>query len=173
MKRILYSLVTLAIVFLLAACGNRAEQDAAQPSSVTSDNAAGASDPDAGNSADDSTEQTGDVDLTTLSSTMVYAEVYNMMCAPQDYIGRNIKMSGQFSVFEDTASNQIYYACVIADATACCQQGIEFVLADETLTYPDDYPALGETVTVMGEFQTYEENGYVYCHLVDAEMIIG
>ena len=35
-----------------------------------------------------------DVDLTTLSSTMVYSEVYNMMCEPDRYLGKRIKMNG-------------------------------------------------------------------------------
>ena len=42
-----------------------------------------------------------DVDLTTLSSTMVYSEVYNMMTAPSDYIGKNVKMKGNFSYYQD------------------------------------------------------------------------
>ena len=66
--------------------------------------------------------------------------------------------------------DQIYFACVIADATACCSQGLEFVLAGEH-TYPNDYPELGSEITVTGTFELYEEDGYQYCRLVDAEMI--
>ena len=64
-------------------------------------------------------------------------------------------------------SDQIYFACIIADATACCSQGLEFFLAGE-YTYPDDYPELGTEITVSGTFETYDEDGYMYCHLVDA-----
>lgn len=39
-----------------------------------------------------------DVDLTTLSSTMVYSEVYNMMCEPDRYLGKRIKMNHRTSV---------------------------------------------------------------------------
>ena len=117
-----------------------------------------------------------DVDLTVLSSTMVYSEVYNMMCTPDDYIGKTVKMEGQFALYQSVDENgtlipdQIYFACVIADATACCSQGLEFVLAGEH-SYPDDYPELGTEITVIGTFQTYEENGYMYCQLVDARMV--
>ena len=31
-----------------------------------------------------------DVDLTNLSSTMVYSEVYNMMSTPENYIGKTV-----------------------------------------------------------------------------------
>ena len=113
-----------------------------------------------------------DVDLTTLSSTMVYSEVYNMMYEPDRYVGKRIKMDGQFAVYEDPNTGAVYTACIIMDATACCSQGLEFVLAGEK-TYPDDYPELGSEITVTGTFQLYGENGATYCHLVDAEMADG
>lgn len=111
------------------------------------------------------------VDLTILSSTMVYSEVYNMMVTPEDYVGGTVKMKGQFAVYEDTNNNKNYYAVVIADATACCQQGLEFVL-DGDYQYPNDYPEQGAEITVTGTFQTYEEDGNKYCHLVDGKMEI-
>lgn len=110
-----------------------------------------------------------DVDLTTLSSTMVYSEVYNMVVTPEDYIGKVVKMSGEFAYFHDDAIGADYFACIIADATACCQQGIEFVLAGSH-SFPDDYPALGTNICVVGEFDTYEEAGYMYCTLRNATL---
>ena len=64
----------------------------------------------------------------------------------------------------------ISYACVISDATACCAEGIEFKLSDN-LIYPDDYPELGSEITVIGEFQPYEENGIKWYHLVNAKIL--
>lgn len=110
-----------------------------------------------------------DVDLTTLSSTMVYSEIYNMMYEPDRYVGKRIKMNGQFAVYGNPNTGAVYTACIIMDATACCSQGLEFVLAGEH-SYPADYPELGTEITVVGTFQTYEGNGYMDCHLVDAEM---
>ena len=111
-----------------------------------------------------------DVDLTQLSSTMVYSEVYNMMTAPDGYMGKTVKMKGPFSVYHDEETGNYYFACIISDATACCSQGIEFVLTGEH-TYPKDYPELGTEITVTGIFDTYEENGYMYCRLNDAEIV--
>lgn len=117
-----------------------------------------------------------DVDLTKLSSTMVYSEVYNMMYTPDDYIGKTVKMKGQFAIGyvyntdgtpdESTAR----FACVIADATACCSQGLEFILTGEH-TYPNDYPELGSEITVTGTFEVNTENGFQYCRLVDATLV--
>lgn len=57
-----------------------------------------------------------DVDLTKLSRTMVYSEVYNMMYTPDDYIGKTVKMKGQFAHYEDPDTKVQYFACIIADA---------------------------------------------------------
>ena len=110
-----------------------------------------------------------DVDLTALSSTMVYSEIYNMMYEPDRYVGKRIKMNGQFAVYKNPNTGAVYMVCIIMDATACCSQGLKFVLAGEH-SYPADCPELGPEITVVGTFQTYEENGHMYCHLVDAEM---
>lgn len=110
-----------------------------------------------------------DLDLTVLSSTMVYSEVYNMMIAPEDYVGKTIKMEGLFSIFYDEVSDKYYFACIIMDATACCSQGIEFVLKDN-YKYPDDYPEAGSFICVEGVFDTYMEGENMYCTLRDAEL---
>ena len=106
-----------------------------------------------------------DVDLTKLSSTMVYAEVYNMMSAPELYTGSGIRMKGNFAHFEGNGRH--YFSCVIADATACCAQGIEFVLKDER-KYPDEYPEEGNEITVSGVFDIYYEGETMYAQLIDA-----
>lgn len=110
-----------------------------------------------------------DVDLTQLSSTMVYSEVYNMMINPEDYLGRMVKMNGMFATYENEETGQIYFACIISDATACCSQGIEFELVGD-YSYPDDYPELGSDITVTGIFETYDEDGYTYCRLKNAKL---
>lgn len=108
-----------------------------------------------------------DVDLTVMNSTMVYSEVYNMLTKPDSYKGKSVRMKGSFAVYVGDSMN--YYAVLISDATACCSQGIEFVLTNESeLSYPDDYPALGTTVTVSGTFGTYMEGTNMYCRLSNA-----
>ena len=104
-----------------------------------------------------------DVDLTILSSTMVYAEVYDMVCAPESYLGKVIRMQGICSVYTDPNTGIVYYACIIQDATACCSQGLEFTLVNE-----DEYPDQGAEITVTGTFELYEEDGYQYIRLADS-----
>ncbi|MCR4897150.1 MAG: hypothetical protein K5891_10285 [Lachnospiraceae bacterium] len=111
-----------------------------------------------------------DIDLTILSSTMVYSEVYDMMVTPENYIGKTIRMDGYYSCYHDEGTDATYFACIIMDATACCSQGIEFELTED-YRYPEDYPEPGDTVTVQGEFDTYKEGDYTYCTLRNARFL--
>ena len=113
-----------------------------------------------------------DIDLASLSGTVVYAQVYDMVMQPELYLGQVVRMRGGFSYFQDPETKQEYFAAIITDATACCSQGIEFVRAGEH-AYPDDYPPQGTEITVTGVFDTYEENGLTYLQLTDAEMTVG
>lgn len=117
-----------------------------------------------------STTEGVDVDLTMLSSTIVYSEVYNMMTLPEEYIGKTIRMDGTFSYYHDDTTGKDYFACIIQDATACCSQGIEFELEGDH-TYPDDYPEDGAYVKVEGVFDTYREGDYEFCTLRNAHML--
>lgn len=111
-----------------------------------------------------------DIDLTVLSSTMVYSQVYNLMVDPYSYIGKTIKMTGMYACTDLTQSTEFYCACIIQDATQCCSQGIEFEL-DDTYSFPDDYPEYGDDITVIGEFDIYQDGGYTYCTLRNARLI--
>ena len=71
-----------------------------------------------------------------------------MMVTPEEYVGKTVKMDGQFGLYCGTNPDgtpneeQLYYACVIADATGClnsCWRGIRPILtiipSEETI-YP-------------------------------------
>lgn len=109
-----------------------------------------------------------DIDLTLMSSTMVYSTVSTMMIYPDTYKGRNVKMQGEFAVSNDNGND--YFGVIITDATACCTQSIEFVLAGN-YKYPEDYPEVGTIITVGGEFDMYEQNGTRYYQLINAKII--
>jgi hypothetical protein len=105
-----------------------------------------------------------DVDLTELSSTMVFAEVNNIMTNPDDYMGKKIKMNGVYAseYWDETGID--YHYVVIQDATGCCPQGIEFVWNGEH-NYPDDYPEKQTEIEVIGIFGSYDELGRTYYFL--------
>jgi len=110
-----------------------------------------------------------DVDLTKLSSTMVYSEVYNMMYNAPDYVGKVVKMRGLYSLYYDEGTGKYYHACIIQDATACCAQGIEFELTED-YRFPEDYPEVNDEVCVTGTFDIYYEGQYQYVTLRGATL---
>ena len=107
-----------------------------------------------------------DVDLSLLSDVLIYSELSNIIAHADEYLGKTFRISGTFAIYE--GDERIYYACLVTDATACCSQGLEFILKDTSLKYPDDYPALGTGITVVGVFDTYQEGPYTYSQLIDA-----
>jgi len=104
-----------------------------------------------------------DIDLTSMKSTMVYATVYDMMMNPDKYVGKTMKMSGLYDQSYDYETEKYYHYVVIEDATACCQQGMEFVYGGRV-----DYPAVGAKIEVVGVFDCYDELGISYFY-IDAE----
>ncbi len=114
----------------------------------------------------DETGLTPDVNLTILPSTLVYSEVYNMTNTPNDYVGKVIQMRGTVGTFVDEVTGKPGYACIIADATSCCAQGIEFELTDTDITLNE-----GDEVEVIGTFDTYIEGEYMYSALRGASLL--
>lgn len=177
MKRYMCLILAVMLVFSLCACGSdNGSKSLNQGSKTVNDvldeqmNKGNGDTPKQDNASQINTVKSGDVDidLTAMNSTMVYSEVYNMVTDPGSYLGKTVKMRGNFRMYHDETTDAYYFACIIADATACCSQGIEFVLAGEH-TYPDDYPALDSEITVVGTFSTYTEGEYQYCTLLDAQ----
>lgn len=100
-----------------------------------------------------------DYDLTKMNSDMIYATVFQMMIDPDSYIGKTIKMKGLYYASYNELNDKYYHFVVVADAAACCSQGIEFVWGDGSHVYPDEYPLDETEVEVTGVFEGYQEDG--------------
>ena len=184
MKRLFCLLLAACMMLSLCACGKDSEKAAGNDVSSSDEESSAPTEiiptpneqetPEGSEPSQPSAGKV-DVDLTVLSSTMVYSEVYNMLYNdPAHYLGKTVKARGTFSIYQLVTDgvlqpDPVSYACIISDAAACCAEGMEFVLKDD-LAYPDDYPELGTEITVIGEFQSYEENGMTRYHLVNARL---
>lgn len=188
MKKILACIICLTLAFGVTACGKASDKDSNGDTKIISDaknkqensksdtkkevNKKEVSD-DAGKgkSSKSKSKTKGnkiDVDLNNLNANVVYSQVFLMMTEPDKFIGKRIRMSGQFNVYAAEEGNPSgvteYYAIIIADAQACCQQGIEFVWPGHT--YPEGFPEVKSNASVTGIFEVYEENGKKYCRLI-------
>ena len=171
----------LAALLALSACSRQATeapeaQISASPSATAESNALPTSAAEEAAPAD-AGASTGDfIDLTAMSSTMVFAEVFNMTTHPENYVGKTVKMQGIFSTGKLYAQEgtledgSTVFACIIQDAAACCAQGIPFDLA-ESRAYPEDYPELGAPITVTGTFEICTQDGLEFCRLSQAELL--
>ena len=107
---------------------------------------------------------TPDLDLTKMSSTMIYTTIFDMLIMPEDYVEKTIKVKGWFETYTDPETSEMFYAVIVPDATACCQQGLEFIWPG-THTYPSDFPNPGEDITITGRYKVLENNGVTYTYL--------
>lgn len=188
MKKILACIICLTLAFGVTACGKASDKDSNGDTKIISDaknkqeNSKSntkkevskkevAGDAGKGKSSKSKSKTNSnkiDVDLNNLNANVVYAQVFQMMTEPDKFIGKRIRMSGQFNVYAAQEGNPSgvteYYAIIIADAQACCQQGIEFVWPGHT--YPDGFPEVKSNASVTGIFEVYTEDGKKYCRLV-------
>lgn len=193
MKKILACIICLTLAFGVTACGKASDKDSNGDTKIISDaknkqeNSKSdtkkevskkevnkkevADDAGKGKSSKSKSKTKGnkiDVDLNNLNANVVYSQVFLMMTEPDKFIGKRIRMSGQFNVYAAEEGNPSgvteYYAIIIADAQACCQQGIEFVWPGHT--YPEGFPEVKSNASVTGIFEVYEENGKKYCRLI-------
>lgn len=105
---------------------------------------------------------TVDMDLSAMSATMCYSQVYEFYTNPAEYIDKTIKIKGLINKVIDPSTENTYYICSVMDATQCCTQGLEFI--------PDNWVKEYDNTTqcVTGVFNTYIENGIMYCTLKNA-----
>ncbi len=88
-----------------------------------------------------------DFDLTKLSSTMIYAQVFDLLGHPDKYLGKTFKFVGEYdSIYVESLEKEIRFL-IIHDATSCCPQGLEIELAEGIPT-----PAQEELVVVEATY---------------------
>lgn len=113
------------------------------------------------------TPQAVDMDLTGFTPNMLYAEVYHMEMSPDEYIGKTIRITGNFARFQTLDENGLpisgkdVLVCLVSDAMACCSVGLEFVPADET-EFLKNQPEQASRITVTGRCDIFkDESGFI------------
>ena len=106
-----------------------------------------------------------DIDLTGFNANMLYAEVYNMEMNSDDYEGKSVRLTGEFACYIknlDENGNPIaeeeVFVCLVSDAMACCQSGMEFI-PEPDAKFWQERPPKGSPITVTGVFHTFAIEG--------------
>ncbi len=105
-----------------------------------------------------------DIDLTKMSSTMIYSTVFNIVTKPADFVGKTMRMRGEYTTYHISIDDptQIIHACLVRDAAGCCSQGLEFVLND------GNYPSKATEITVVGTIAVQKIFGKYVCYMKNA-----
>lgn len=107
-----------------------------------------------------------DHDLSNMNSNMIFAEIFNLVLMPEEYIGKTFCMKGNFAVYVNKTSGNKYFSIIIPDATQCCQQGIDIICLGD-MKYPEDFPKIGSEIIVTGQFNSITtDEGLSFNYLV-------
>ncbi|ADZ84942.1 TIGR03943 family putative permease subunit [Cellulosilyticum lentocellum] len=120
-------------------------------------------------SENDVTSINEDVEVLEITEKMYVSYVNEIYTNTAEYEGKNIKLEGMFTSAYDESTKQTYYF-VYRTGPGCCNNdgsmcGFEFTTSD---TIPEE----NDWIEVIGTLESYEENGYTYLTLRDAEVTI-
>ncbi|MCR5834620.1 MAG: hypothetical protein K6G55_08245 [Selenomonadaceae bacterium] len=104
-----------------------------------------------------------DIDLTKMSSTMIYSTVFNIVTTPKNFVGKTMRMHGEYTIYPITDTETIH-ACLVRDAAGCCSQGIEFRLIN------GNYPSGTCDITVVGTLAIMNVDGKDVCYMINASL---
>ena len=89
-----------------------------------------------------------DIDFTKYNYNMASAMIYDMFMNQEEYLGKRVRIKGQFYASVDDFG--LFFAVLLYDATACCQTGFSF--EDNKRKYPDDYPPILSDIEMTGVY---------------------
>lgn len=77
------------------------------------------------------------MDLAKFSSTMTYAQIYNIFMDPESYVGKSIRLRARYAGDELDTGEKMHFL-VLSDEMACCQLNIEFMMYDYKGEFPEE-----------------------------------
>lgn len=114
------------------------------------------------------TENTSE-NMIEITEKMYVTYINEIYTNTEAYEGKKIKLEGMFTSAYDESTKQTYYF-VYRTGPGCCNNdgsmcGFEF-------TTKDRIPVENDWIEVVGTLESYEENGYTYLNLKDAQVTI-
>ncbi len=185
MKKIKY-IIFLCTILLLIGCAkapkNSTEESSVKPTN-TSDNLATMESVENSTSTETSIETSieesstttilsdADCNLTSMEDHKAYETLEHIQLNPDDYVGKNITIKGEYSSVFYSHSQQRYHYVLLSDSDGCSQM-LEFIWDSGNHIYPDEYPKENTIIEVSGTFETYQDKGdpSIYCRLSNATL---
>lgn len=112
-----------------------------------------------------------DLDMTNMGGTIAYSQAVDFRENPDYYLGKTIKVKGNYYPTYYDPTEQYYHLIIVGDEASCCREAIEFVWTGNH-TFPDDYPVENAEIIIAGVYEKYDELGETYYHLVAEEITL-
>ena len=87
-----------------------------------------------------------DVDIMSMSDTIMIAYLNVILDSPTDYEGRTVRITGNVFNRYNSDTGEYDYYCAVDDPMGCCSTRVLFRMADGD----ENYPEAGERVTIVG-----------------------
>lgn len=169
------SVILLCTILLLVGCGKEAtdNKEASSSETIASTSFETATHIETEAVTEEITHTTDEttLDLTAMNDHDAYHKLEQILLTPDNYIGKSITITGEYSSVHYSHAQQRYYYVLLADDDGCSQM-LEFVWGDGSHVYPDEYPKEGTLIRVSGTFETYQDKGdpSIYCRLTNATL---
>ena len=176
MKKILSLALALTLAFSLCACGDTENTSGQNEASDSAMIPTGSTLPVTENSAAEEQQAEKakelekydvDIDFSSMSKTMVTAQMSSIYNSPESYIGKTVRLTANYQKYHSDDTNKDYNIAFGYDDTGCCAAwNIEF--------YGDCVPEVIEdysTVSMVGKIAQYDEYGKMYTY-IDVEHFV-
>ncbi|NLJ64373.1 MAG: hypothetical protein GX337_03145 [Christensenellaceae bacterium] len=94
-------------------------------------------------------------DLSRLSSTMAYAQLYDMLCNAENYVGSAVKLKGPYMPYQSEAGELMHFVLVY-DMQGCCELALEML---PTRGANIEYPEMNTEIEAEGLFDICNDDG--------------
>lgn len=98
-----------------------------------------------------------DIDFVDMNYNMVSSSIFNILIDADKFLGKTVRFRGEYFETNDIGADEVFHSCLIYDATACCQTGLQFELPQEKI-----YPKEHENIEIFGMLSYKEINGMDY-----------
>lgn len=171
MKKILAFALVLIAAVSLCACGGNASQNnggsAVSNGSTLPVTENAAAEEEKIQKAKELEKYDVDIDFSSMNKTMTTAQMSSIYNAPQDYVGKTVRLTATYQKFHSDETGKDYNIAFGYDDTGCCAAwNIEFY-GDKVPENIEDY----STVSMVGKLAQYDEGGQKYM-FVDVEHFV-
>ena len=103
-------------------------------------------------------------DISEMNETMAFSMLFQITMSPDFFLDTTIKINGRFLRDYSDFSGRYYNYVMVTDEAGCCQNGLEFLIANKE-NIESNYPSQNEEISIIGTLKMLEAGGYEYPYI--------